>query len=461
MSSPVSVGLVPVALASVRHRMSAFATTFVATAVCALLVGSFAGLAETATGPVSSADQEVLMIMGGVVGSWGALIAVFSLASTVSVAVRRRGAELALLRGIGATPAQLRAMLRWETVTVTMVAALLGSLAALGTGRALLAMVRDGEMVAPSVRYGGGIATVIGTTALITVTSFIAEAYAGRRALRLAQRRTEPGADAESQRIGRGAVIAAILLIATALSLATFTVVVMADAEDPYFAMMTAGDASILAGVGVAMVGVLILRGLATGLDRRAERRAPSHLAVQAARQRRSTLTPVFGPAVVFVAATVGTLHLAAIDNRTRDVPAHMTQATADMISLLNLVVVGMIAGFAALMLVNAQSAATFDRAPEFHRLHLLGATRRQIRSALLGEGLLVGLAAGVLGTIAALTTVVSFSVARDEGVVPDGQLWLAIAVTAACLVLIVGAGQSALTRIHRIGSATAESGVG
>lgn len=449
--------LAPIALASVRHRMPAFATTFLATAGCALLIGSFAGLAETATGSVSAADQEVLMIMGIVIGSWGALIAIFSLASTVSVAVRRRGAELTLLRGIGARPAQLRGMLRWETVSVTALAALLGALAALGTGRVLLAMVRDGEMVSSTVEYGGGVGTVVGTTLLVAATSLIAASYASRRALRLSRRRTDPGGDAQRQKTSRRALIVAALLIATALSGAMLTVFMMADAEDPYLAMITSGDASILAGVGVALLGIPILRTIAAGLDRWARRRAASHLAVQVARQRTSILTPVFGPAVVFVAATVGTLHLAAIDNRTRFVPPGMSPAVVDMISLLNLVVVGMIAGFAALMLVNAQSAATYDRAPEFTRLHLLGATRGQIRRALLGEGLLVGLAAGVLGTLAALTTVVSFSIARDEGVLPNGQLWLAAAVTAICLLLIVGACQAALARIHRTRTASAE----
>ncbi len=70
-------------------------------------MGSFATLLETASGPVSGSDQETLITMGAVVGGWGTMIVLFSLASTLSVAVRQRDVEIALLRTIGATPARL------------------------------------------------------------------------------------------------------------------------------------------------------------------------------------------------------------------------------------------------------------------------------------------------------------------------------------------------------------------
>ena len=95
------------------------------------------------------------------------------------------------------------------------------------------------------------------------------------------------------------------------------------------------------------------------------------------------------------------------------------------MINLLNNVVTGMIALFAAITVVNAFAAVLSDRRLELHRLHLVGATPDQIRASVLAESAIVAVAGVVLGVLASLATVVPFAVARNEGVVPDGQLWL------------------------------------
>ena len=151
---------------SLRHRLPSFSATFVAILLSTLVVGAFATLVETATGPVSGDDRETLIIMGAVIGGWGALIAMFSLVSTLSVAVRRRDVEIGLLRVIGATPRQARRMVRTETAVVALAAALTGAVVAWPAGRALLAMIRDGGLVAPSVEYGGGVAA-LGATMLV------------------------------------------------------------------------------------------------------------------------------------------------------------------------------------------------------------------------------------------------------------------------------------------------------
>ncbi len=72
------------ALASLRHRRTAFTATFLSALLGAALIGAFATLAQTATGAgVSDADAETLTIMGIVVGGWGSLIVLFSVASLI------------------------------------------------------------------------------------------------------------------------------------------------------------------------------------------------------------------------------------------------------------------------------------------------------------------------------------------------------------------------------------------
>ena len=148
------------ALRSLRHRSTAFTATFVTVLLGTALIGSFATLVETASGPVSDVDAESLTIMGAVVGGWGALIVLFSVASTMGITVRQRTAEIGLLRTIGGTPRQARRLIRSEALLVTAVAAAAGAVLAWPGGRALLAMLRSGGMVGDGVEYRrrGGLA---------------------------------------------------------------------------------------------------------------------------------------------------------------------------------------------------------------------------------------------------------------------------------------------------------------
>ena len=172
------------AWASLRHRPSAFVATFLAVLFGTAMIGSFATLVETATGPVSAADGEALTIMGAVVGGWGSAIVLFSVASTLAVTVRQRETEVGLLRAIGATPRQARRLIRVEALLVTLLAAVGGALVASVGGRALLAMLRSGDMVASDVEYGGGPASLGAAAGLVVLTAMVAAAITARRATR-------------------------------------------------------------------------------------------------------------------------------------------------------------------------------------------------------------------------------------------------------------------------------------
>ncbi len=120
-------GMTMLARRSLRHRKPAFLATFVAVFLSALMVGSFAQLAEIGLGDdVPAASQEALLVMGAVIGGWGAVLAVFAVSSTLSVAVRGRESEIGLLRTIGATPRQARRLLRREVLVVAVLAAASG-----------------------------------------------------------------------------------------------------------------------------------------------------------------------------------------------------------------------------------------------------------------------------------------------------------------------------------------------
>lgn len=172
---------------------------------------------------------------------------------------------------------------------------------------------------------------------------------------------------------------------------------------------------------------------------------ATGYLAGVHAQRQASLLSGVLGPTIVFTAASTGTLMLVGIDSRTLVLPPEMTATEADTLTLINNVVVGMIALFAALMVLNSLLAGVGDRRAEFDRIRLLGGTNRQVRAVVLAETLLIAVSGVVAGLIASLATIVPFAYARGEGLVPQGQLWLPLVVGAAAVVLTVAGGQIAM----------------
>jgi putative ABC transport system permease protein len=107
-----------------------------------------------------------------------------------------------------------------------------------------------------------------------------------------------------------------------------------------------------------------------------------------------------------------------------------------------------MIGLFAAVMVVNAFAAVVAGRRAELQRLRLLGATSTQVERSVLAEAAVVAAIGVLLGLVASLATIVPFAVARDEGVVPDGQLWLPPLLVAATVALTLLAARSAVRRL-------------
>ncbi len=280
------------ALRSLRHRAPASAATFLTVLLGALLIGSFAGVATAADGPVSDTDAGTLVVLGAVVGAWGALIVLFSVVSTVGITVRQRQTEIGLLRTVGATPRQARRLVRAEVLVVAGVAATLGAALSTVTGRGLLALLR-GPMVADDVPYQGGALAPVATVVLLVLTSTLAAGVAGRRATRrpasLVVADAEEGGRLPWWRVGAG-----LLLIAYGIAGAVVTVTVTRHSDDPYAAMQTSGSAAILVGVGLAVVAPVLLRWGTPlvrpllGSDARRPPRRPAHAAPLAPAGRRA-----------------------------------------------------------------------------------------------------------------------------------------------------------------------------
>ncbi|MCR1784130.1 FtsX-like permease family protein [Nocardioides carbamazepini] len=428
------------ALRSLRHRPRAAIATFLAVLLGTLLIGSFATLAESSSG-APAPDDGTLVILGAVVGGWGALIVLFSVASTVGITTTQRAAEIGLLRTIGATPRQARRLIARETGAIALAAAVIGALAASVGGRLLFDLIRSGGLVSDGTRYDAGPASVAGAAVLVLAAAAIAAAVAARRATRGPAGVLVRESGGEQGRMRWWRVAIALLLVGYGIAMAVVTVAVTAHADDPYAAMSTSGSSSILVGLGLAVLAPVLLRWGAGPVRLLAGTSATAHLASYNTVRRAHLLAGVLAPVVVLTSAAVGTLVLVDIDART--LPAGTPDS--DTIALLNNVVVGMLSLFAAIMVVNAFVATVAHRREELLRLRLLGATSRQVRGSVVAEAGIVAAIGVVLGTLAAATTVVPFAVARDEGMVPDGGLWLVPAVAAAVVVLTLGSARGAV----------------
>jgi putative ABC transport system permease protein len=237
-----------------------------------------------------------------------------------------------------------------------------------------------------------------------------------------------------------------LVLVGYGVAMAVVTITVTAHQDDPYAAMSTSGSSSILVGVGLAVLSPVLLRWLSR-LCAPAVGRAGvvGWLAAYNTSRRSQLLGGVLAPVIVLTAGAVGVLMLVGIDHRT--IGAAATE-DGDTINLLNNVVTGMIALFAAVMVVNAFAAVVSGRRQELQRLRLLGATPTQVERSVLAEaGIVAGLGV-LLGSVASLATIVPFGIARHEGVVPDGQLWLPPVLIAAAVALTLLSARSAVRRL-------------
>jgi putative ABC transport system permease protein len=312
-------------------------------------------------------------------------------------------------------------------------------------GRALLAGLRSSGMVGDDVAFGGGVASLGLTAVGVVATAMLAAAIAGRRATRGPATLVLAEAGSGAGRMPWWRVAIAVLLVGGGITMGIITVAVTADDPDPYAAMSTAGSCSIYVGVGLAILSPLLLRWGSRLVGPLLGSGATGHLAAYNTSRRAHLLAGVLAPVIVLTSSAIGTLMLVGIDGRTIGGAA---PEDAETINLLNNVVVGMLSLFAAIMVINSFAAVVAQRRLELERLRLLGATPAQVEGSVVAEAAIVAAVGVVLGAIAALSTIVPFAVARDEGVVPDGQLWLPAVIGTAVVLLTLGAARGAVRRV-------------
>lgn len=412
------------AMRSIRRRPGRFLATLLSAFLGAAVIMMFNSLYDTAgQAGVDSVSAETLTTSASVVGGYGTLLVFFAVASTLTVNVRQRAAELELLRCSGATPAQLRRMVVGEAVAV----ALLGAVPAIGPamlgGQALLGMFQDSGQVARSVDHSFGPLALMSGVGITLLAAVGAAFLAVRRATRGHRRRG-----------GARRFLAYAALLAGAMgALSTFAF----SATDA--ALMAApAYGAILLSVGFALLSPRLLKGV---LDRLPLTGASGWLAVRNLRRRADHLAGILMSLILFTAVATATLYMQAVESDAVEASGLTKSVEAKNLETLNLTVVGIIVVFVCVMLVNSLYAATTYRGREFGQQRLAGATPGQVLSTVGVEGLILTVIGLFFGTVAALAGIIPFTVVRTDSVLPDQGLgiWLTVGAIAAAATLGTG----------------------
>ncbi len=104
------------------------------------------GFTKSASGAIDSLLQFVTVML-----LLAVLIALLGIVNTLALSVFERTRELGLLRAVGMTKGQVRAMVRWESVVISLIGALTGAVLGIGIGLALSQALKDEGIKAISV----------------------------------------------------------------------------------------------------------------------------------------------------------------------------------------------------------------------------------------------------------------------------------------------------------------------
>lgn len=412
------------AMCSIRHRPGRFLATLLSAFLGAAIIMTFNSMHDTAAQDgVDPTSAQTLSTAAGVVGGYGTLLVFFAVASTLTVNVRQRAAELELLRCSGATPAQVGRMVVGEAVAVALVGAALAIGPAMLGGRALLEVFQDSGQVAESVDYS------FGPIALMTGIDITLLASAG--AALLAVRRATRGHE------GRGGArkfLAYAALLTGAASVSSTFVFSATDAA----LMAPPAYGAILLSVGFALMAPRLLRSV---LDRLPSAGAVGWLAVRNLRERAGRLAGILISLMLFTAVATATLTMQAVESDAVDASGLTKSIDAKNLETLNFTVVGIIVVFVCVMLVNSLYAATSYRVREFGQQRLAGATPGQVLGTVGAETLILTVTGVLLGMVAALAGIVPFTVVRTAGVgVLPGEVYgIGVAVVAVAAAVTLG----------------------
>ncbi|WP_458683008.1 FtsX-like permease family protein [Prescottella equi] len=214
----------------------------------------------TARGDVEYLDagaaRSELMMLSGSFAGLAILIAMFVVASTLSLSIQQRRREFALLRAMGATPGQVHRLIRSEVLLVAGIAALLGAGPGYALAQVLGAQFAEAGVLSSDFALAYSPLPAVVGVLLAVVTARIAAAVAARRPARLDPTEALRESAVEPSSIGKGRLVTGLVFGAGGLATSMLPAVLPGQA-----ALAGAGASAVLLVIAVALLGPMLVGG--------------------------------------------------------------------------------------------------------------------------------------------------------------------------------------------------------
>ncbi|MGV9773001.1 FtsX-like permease family protein [Streptosporangium sp. NPDC003464] len=268
----------------------------------AVYAGDQRGLAENAS---AREGREMLIALSASLGGVIVMVAVLVVSGAFGLAVRQRDREIALLRAIGATPKQVRAMIGREALAVGTVAAVPGLPLGVAVGRWLFDQFVARGMVPEGFTPVVGPVPMLVAAGVGLVTAWLAARGAVRRAAGIKPTEALGEAAVERRELGRGRMIAGLVFLALGASASGLSVVAAGET-----AAASAGAIVLLLITAAALLGPWLVQlavRLAGGVVGRTSP-VSGYLAVANTRTAAKRLAAVASPLILMFAFASTTL---------------------------------------------------------------------------------------------------------------------------------------------------------
>ncbi|MFD6278505.1 FtsX-like permease family protein [Streptomyces sp. NPDC060209] len=441
-----------IALGQMRRRPAAFIGPAVALFLAVATVTLFGSLFATdVTTPVAVREATAgpgLMVIAGAFGEIAVLVALFVVVNAMGFALRQQHHELALLRTIAATPRQTRRLVRVQVFTTTLLMAAPGWVAGVATARRFLAELQRLGLAAPGVRVPVTPVPMLIALAAALAVGLAASAVAARRISRVAPAAALTASSTEHGRTGALRLLAGIGVLVGGVLLLRLAATRPPEQADK------AGQAALLGSlvllIAVALTGPFTARLLTAALGAPVRALAPGAgwLANANLRGYARRLSSAVVPVALLVGLS-GTMLImtSTVEHAANSTATSVTSATDVWLRQAEL---ALLACFAAVSTLNTLVAVTAERRREFALLRLVGATRPQLMRMLTVEAALTTAVGVLLGAAVAGAASAAFSAAVTGSPMPSVPVpacWFIVA--GAALLTVPGILATGLRAVH------------
>ena len=241
-------------------------------------------------------------------GALGIIVSAFTLIVLSSLQIRERSRELAMLRVIGATPRQVRRLLRGEIRRVAIAASATGALVGPFLGARLVGLLQSWDVIPRSLDPVYGPAPFVTAFAVVVVSAEIAARVSLRRVVRGSPLAGLEGADERRARSPR--MLAGLAGVALGLAMACAPLYTSGEA-----AAGLPGLAGLVIALSIGPLSPLAVRLMAWTQRRRARRSAPRYLALASFGARSARVGGALTPIVLGVSLSCTQLFAGATEN--------------------------------------------------------------------------------------------------------------------------------------------------